>query len=277
MDYEVLRGLTLEVLRNRFSQGDILQLVDAVNGVEALAVSRGFYQPVTSPSPGVQVSARMPEEDREKTRQVLWDFTLEGLIFPGASVDQPDVHFLKRTIYGRETLERGYPTPYDPDGFLRYLRGEVPTADPTILTYATESLQTFLRGNLLASTVMLGVASEKAILLLIDEYVNAIQDPARKSSIQGSFDARFSIIRKFQLLRAEFNGIRGQMRGRVPDDLDIQLDGVFNLIRNTRNDAGHPTGVAMDRRRAYANLQLFTPYCKTVYALISYFQQNPII
>jgi hypothetical protein len=218
----------------------------------------------------------MSEEDREKTRQVLWDFVLEGLVFPGASVNQPDVHFLKRTIYGRETLERGYPTPYDPDRYLASLQTEVPGVDSTILTYATESLQTFLRGNLLASTVMLGVASEKAVLILIDEYVKAIQDPSRRGSVQAKFDARFSIIRKFQLLRAEFDAIKGQMRGNVPDDLDIQLDGVFNLIRNTRNDAGHPTGVAMDRRRAYANLQLFTPYCKTVYAMISYFQRNPI-
>ena len=62
----------------------------------------------------------------------------------------------------------------------------------------------------------------------------------------------------------------------VADDLDIQLDGVFNLIRNTRNDAGHPTSTNIDRRLAYANLQLFIPYCSRIYNLIAYFNNNAI-
>jgi len=276
LDYEVVRALTLEALREKFQREEALNIVVVIERVESLAVSRGLFQSTRSVSPGVTETIRLPEEEREKVRQVLWDLTLEGLLFPGASAYQTDLHFVKRTVYGKEALPQTSPTPYDPEGYLGALRTEIPGLDPIILVYATEAVQTFLKGNLLASTVMLGVASEKGILLLIDAYVSAIQDVIRKSATQSSFDTRFTITKKFQFLRSEFDRMTSVLRSQVADDLDIQLDGVFNLIRNTRNDAGHPTGVIMDRRRAYANLTLFTPYCKTIYALITYFQANPI-
>lgn len=48
------------------------------------------------------------------------------------------------------------------------------------------------------------------------------------------------------------------------------------MIRNYRNDAGHPTGNQLSKEHAFANLQVFIPYCKKVYELIEYFNNNPI-
>ena len=60
------------------------------------------------------------------------------------------------------------------------------------------------------------------------------------------------------------------------DALDIQLSGVFTLIRYTRNDAGHPTEREIGRDEAYGNLLLFPQYCKRVYDLIAHFQASPV-
>jgi len=274
MDYETLRPLTLEAMKERFKAEPVTNIIQVVDVVERLAISRGLYQ-VSRPSPGVEVAARMPEEDRETVRQILWDLTLEGIVYPGNDAYQADLHFLRITRYGREALEKGYPSPYDPEGYLGLLKREIPAIDPIIFLYMTESLQTFLRGNLLASTVMLGGASEKAILLLIDQYIAAVSPP-RKATVQKKFDESFTIIKKFELLRKEFEPLRPTLRKAVADDLEIQLDGVFNSIRNARNDAGHPSAVKVERVRAFANLQLFVEYCKVVYALIAYFQPNSV-
>jgi len=52
----------------------------------------------------------------------------------------------------------GEPLSHDPDGYLAYLRSEVLANDSTIVTYIRESLQAYLRGLMLSSTVMLGGA-----------------------------------------------------------------------------------------------------------------------
>jgi hypothetical protein len=275
MEYEALRPLALEVLKEQFRQKAILQIVEVISGVETLAVQRGLFESTRRPSPGVEVTLRLPAEDRERVRHILWDLVLEGVVFPGASETETQLNFLKLTPHGRQVLDRGGASPYDPEGYLIYLKREIPNVDPVILDYANEALQTFLKGNLLACSVMIGCASEKAVLLLIDEFIKAVST-ARRASVQSSFDSRFSIIKKFEYLRAEFNPIKRQLGRDVADDLDIQLDGVFNLLRNARNDAGHPTGSKVDRNRAFANLQLFVPYCKLIYALLTYFQSNPI-
>jgi len=276
MEYEALRPLALEVLKEQFRQKGVLQIVEVISGVETLAVQRGLFQSTRRPSPGVEVTLRLPDEDREKVRHILWDLILEEVLFPGANETQTELHFLKLTPHGREVLDRGAASPYDPEGYLAYLKREIPNLDPVILDYSNEALQTFLRGNLLACTVMIGCASEKAVLLLIDEFIKAIST-ARRAAVQSNFDSRFSIIKKFEYLRTEFNPIKRQLQRDVADDLDIQLDGVFNLLRNARNDAGHPTGSKVDRNRAFANLQLFVPYCKLIYALMTYFQSHTIL
>jgi hypothetical protein len=275
VDYEELRPLVLEALKQK--QKMETQIIELMNDTERVALSKGFYAGAQPWRYSGQVTEhRMPQEDREKVRQLIMDFMIEGILSPGINEVNPSLPFLKVTRHGKMVLDAGHPIAYDPEGYLTYLKTEVPNVDPVILTYVTESLQTFIRGNILASAVMLGVASEKAVLLLIGAYLAAISNLEKKQALEKKFEEAFSILRKFELLRKEFEPIKKDLRTNVADDLDIQLEGVFNLIRNIRNDAGHPTGVRIDRRQAYANLQLFIPYCKRVYDLITYFQRNPI-
>jgi len=148
MDYEELRPLVLEALK----QTPETQVTELLNRVENLALSKGFYSEVTPWRYGGQVTEhKMPEEDREKVREIIGEFVVEGILTWGINELNPGPPFLKVTNYGQDCLSVAEILPHDPDGYLKYLRNEIPTIDETVLTYVTESLQTFLTGNMLAS------------------------------------------------------------------------------------------------------------------------------
>jgi hypothetical protein len=166
--------------------------------------------------------------------------------------------------------------PHAPDRYLEKLQQRVgQTLDDIVLTYVRESLLTFLAGRHLAATVMLGVASERCVDLLVKAYLSAIADANRKAAFERKVKrAGRSVKRRFDALRKELLALT--LPAELGDALDIQLSGIFTLIRYSRNDAGHPTGRTVDRDVAHGNLLLFPQYCKRVYDLIDYFQTASI-
>jgi hypothetical protein len=53
-----------------------------------------------------------------------------------------------------------------------------------------------------------------------------------------------------------------------------QFSGILSIIRNFRNDSGHPSGKIIEREQAYILLQLFIPYCKKMYQMKDYFSAS---
>lgn len=213
-------------------------------------------------------------QDQERTREIIWDLIIERIVTIGTS-GNPSWPWLKLTDYGQAVLKSSLPVPHDPSGFLKRLEAEIPTIDQIIYTYLQESLRTYNIGALLSSTITLGCASEKALLLLIDSYYNAIQDDDRKERFKKDTSGK-TIKRQFDIFEKNLNSIKGKLPGSILDGLDTNLLGIFEMIRNYRNDAGHPTGKSILREQVYANLQIFIPYCKKVYQLKEYFESNPI-
>ena len=74
------------------------------------------------------------------------------------------------TTYGKKVLESGEIIPHDSYDYLVRLKKAVPDLDDIVLIYAEESLQCYLNGNLMASSVMLGVASEVAFYRLLEAF-----------------------------------------------------------------------------------------------------------
>lgn len=56
--------------------------------------------------------------------------------------------------------------------------------------------------------------------------------------------------------------------------MSLTLDSVLDLLRITRNEAGHPTGRVVDRDEAFINLQMFARYLKKLYQLRAFFRQS---
>lgn len=275
MDYEELRPLVLEALR-RVQRSNNLQIVTVLDETDRVARSKGFYQNAQPWGYSIgSIDKYMPREDREKGRQIIWEFILQGILAIGLDEHNTNFPFLSITEHGQTVLSSDETLPYDPDGYLRKLKTDIPNLDPIIEMYVTESLQAYLKGLMFSSAVALGVASEKAFLLLLETFTNAITDIPTKSSFERLQDT-FKTKHKFDQLKSKLVSIRGTLPRQLSEDLESQFDGIFNLIRVTRNDAGHPTGRKINRDDAFVNLRLFIIYCKRVYGLIDYFQSHPI-
>jgi hypothetical protein len=238
-------------------------------------------EPETSPN-GIhsRVADMVPNYDFRHNqllvREIIWELLVQGILAPGlnhANLDPPWIHV---TEYGHQCLEAGDILPHDPDGYLERLQQQIEeTLDDTVLMYLRESLLTFLAGRYLAATVMLGVASEKCIDLLIESYLNAVADQNKKTKFERKMkEAGRSVKRRFDALRDDL--LTASLPPKLADALDIQLSGIFTLIRYSRNEAGHPTGRVIDRDVVYGNLLLFPQYCMRIYGLIEHLETNPV-
>lgn len=276
MDFEELRPLALKALKDLLYDTN-LQLIGIIDRTEIVAREKGFYanvQPWRNASSSVE--HYMPRGDREKVRQIIWEFILQGILAIGRSEKNPNFPFVSITEHGKEVLESGQTLPYDPTGYLKQLKTEIPNLDPLIEMYLTESLQAYLKGLIFSSSVMLGVASEKAFLILFDAFTNALTSNQPKQKKFQNLQKSIHTKKKFDQLKKEIVAIRKNLPEALSDDLESQFDGIFNLIRVTRNDAGHPTGRRIKRGVAYVHLNLFPSYCKRVYGLVEYFKKNQI-
>jgi hypothetical protein len=277
MDYEELRPLVLEALK-ALIKSEYLQLELIIDQTDSIARSKGFYSnasPYHFGSYGSGSEKYMPSDDREKVRQIVWDFILQGILTIGCNEANPNFPFVSITEHGKRVLESGETLPYDPDGYLRRLKADIPSLDPIIEMYVTESLQAYLKGLMFSSAVTLGVASEQAFLILYGRFTNALVDPQIRSDFEELQDS-IHTKQKFDKLKSKLMAIRKTLPDALKDDLESQFDGTFNLIRVTRNDAGHPTGRKIQRDDAFVNLRLFVIYCKKIYGLIDYFGSHPI-
>jgi hypothetical protein len=217
----------------------------------------------------------LTDQERTLILEVVWSLIIQGILIPGLSDSNQGWPFLRLTEYGQRCVQEDRILPHDPEGFLREFNREVPTADPTLVEYLTEALQCYIRGLHRSAAVMLGGASEKAVLLLIESYARSIADSGSKQSFQSKLEKAQSIFRKYELFDQRFAGLKQRMPGDLTDNVDSQLRGVFDLIRGSRNDAGHPAiGSSVNRDAVYSHLRLFTPYCKRIEGLIAWFTAN---
>ncbi len=259
MDLEQCRPLVLRVLRTP----NVMQVSDVFREIGAL----------TDPNPArlnwVLKPHGISESERGIVLEVLWGLIIQGVLVPGTSDGNQGLPFIRLTKYGRDCIQQESIQPHDPDGYLRRLANEVQKIDPVIVDYTTESLQCFLRGLYRAGAVMLGAASEQAVLLLLDAWATSKVDPKFKEEIGRAW----SIHRKFEIFKKDLS--KDGMPKALSENLCSLLNGVFDLIRNSRNDAGHPaSGVLVSREVLYAHLQLFIPYCKRIYELIGWFSAS---
>jgi hypothetical protein len=214
-------------------------------------------------------------QERTLLLEVVWSLIVQGILIPGMNDNNPSWPFLSLTEYGRKCIAEDRVLPHDPDGFLRDFHREVPNADRTVVEYLTESLQCYVHGLNRSTAVMLGGASEQAILLMIESYEHSILDANVKQKFESAVAKAQSIFKKYEMFERHFAGLRQRMPRELTDNVDSLLRGVFDMIRNSRNDAGHPAiGNSVNRDEVYSHLRLFTPYCKRIHDLIAWFAAN---
>ena len=88
--------------------------------------------------------------------------------------------------------------------------------------------------------MMLGIAAERVFLLVCDSLAVALKGPAELVAFQKILD-RFAMKPKLDWLADKLGQIQTAKRPPdLPDDVDIMISGIFNLIRCQRNEVGHP-------------------------------------
>ncbi|MFA5423394.1 MAG: hypothetical protein WC374_06005 [Phycisphaerae bacterium] len=215
-------------------------------------------------------------EDWRAVQQIIHEFYIAGIIIPGPTISpgtMSNTGFLlfpsyQVTKFGEKVLGNTEYQPYDPTGYLEKIRTEIPTLDIVIIQYLEECLSCFRHNLLLSAAVTLGCASEKAILLLIDSFGSTLtQDRAVFERETNTF----VISRKYQALWSRLEHIANTLPDGLGNQLGNIIDRTFDIIRTTRNDAGHPSGNLVEKETVHANLLLFPIFCKRIYKLINHF------
>jgi hypothetical protein len=267
MRLEEARGYLMQALRQS-GWNQAAQLFTTVGHLKAKAQGLGA-------TPVIDWRQFLAAGDQSLLLEVIWSLIVQGILVPGLDDSNQGWPFLRLTEYGKRCVAEDRILPHDPDGYLREFQNAIPNADPTIIEYLTESLQCFIHGLHRAAAVMLGGASEQAMLLLIESYGNSIADNSNKQRFESAVEKAQSIYRKYELFDQPFAAIKNLMPKKLTNNVDSLLRGVFDLIRNSRNDAGHPaSGTLVDRDVVYSHLRLFIPYCQRIYELIGWFEVN---
>jgi hypothetical protein len=271
--YEEFRPLVLEALKNGLEYLEVMTLIDAV---QKLFFEKGLAENYPEYKTRFGQAKALTDDDRARVRMVISELVTEGILSWGADeMIKAGPPHLTVTEYGQLVLNKLMPQPYDPDGYLAHLQTQVGGLDGIVELYIVEATQTLRRNNLLSAAVMTGVASERTFDLLLDAVAKAITGPGQQERFEKlKTDTRTK--HRFDEVKKAIMKIPENARTEIDENLESDLDGIFNLIRITRNDAGHPTGKIMRREQVFVNLQLFVQYCRCVYGLIEYLNKNKI-
>lgn len=209
--------------------------------------------------------------------EMLHELTVSNILMPAADRNNAGWPWFAVTAYGREVLSRSGPPVYDYDGYMAGVRKAVPNLDAAVVHFLSESLRAFQANLYSASMVMLGCASERAVLLLIDAYIEAIDNGANQEKLRSRTSGR-DISVAYDRFRESFNSTKPKIKAEaLVRDFDAHVDGIFAFIRLLRNSIAHPEGMPnITNALVYSNLQQFAYYITTVFGLIGYFRNNRV-
>lgn len=267
LTFEELRSLTLAVLR----QYPEIEWSYFLIRIGQVAADRGFLDRQQEPR---RYPDLLPPVVKDLLQEVVWGLIAEGVVVPGRPATLGDggwPHF-HLTAYGRRVLSEPGPIPHDPQGYIRHIESEVPDLSPLNRMYVIEAIECFRAGRYLSVAVMVGVAAECALLHLTEAVIQWLP-PKKAGEVRNLVDGTRT--RKLATrIKSELDGRRGQTDG-IAKLLDSRAFEVESLIRDTRNEAGHPTGIEVDRDDAYGLLRLLPRQLRLMYDLATLLYRQP--
>lgn len=197
----------------------------------------------------------------------------QGVLVPGFNASNPDWPHLSLTDYGETIRQQSAPTPADPEGFLNRL-GPFVANDPIIKMYVSEAVAALNRHVFLAAAVMLGVAAEALMLALADEIRTSFGNPKAGQEWYDRKIASRLALRQHEAISRRLDTVLQIMPGQLAEKLDTHLRGIQSLIRQHRNEAGHPTGARKDRDEVLPLFYLFVGQTKFISDLIEWLKTS---
>lgn len=165
--------------------------------------------------------------------------------------------------------------PFEIEKFPETLKTNIPDIDPVIVRFIEEAIHSLKSNSLLGCAFLLGAASEKAILNLIDTFGNSIESDKNRDKFKSKTNAKF-ISRAYDEFKKSFSSCKTKPTNfEIQQDLDIKIDGIFHFCRICRNEVGHPQIVPnLDKGVILANMGQFVKYIESIYKLIDFYKEN---
>ena len=265
--YEELRDVILDLLSGQEKGSyELSQYEHLAVGVAEVFKKRGYSQQAATYG-----CPQLGREEKELTRDIFWDLFRQGIITLGSNDSHQKYPFFRVSHYGKKILanQETYFF-YDVSSYEQAIKKEVPKIDDTTLIYLKEAMQAFRVGCLLSSSVMLGVATEHTFLLLME----IIALNTEYKSIATAVDKEKTILRKINKFKNKVEPQIKTLPPEVKEDFDTCFSGILSVIRNYRNQSGHPTGKIINREQMYVLLNLFISYCKKMYQLMDHYRAD---
>jgi hypothetical protein len=264
MEPQKLHHLVLEFLRKEGPPTGNVQFSSLIIQINEFAQSKGI----------IQQNENFSGEEAEQILDVFNALFQQGVLRWGLNEGNPAPPFIGLTSYGKKVLESTDPIPHDPYDYLGKLEKRVPNLHDNAKMYLIESIQTFLTNNFMASAVMLGVAAEATFNEMYDTLIHSIQSNKVRSKLEqiresANTKRRIDLFR--QTILVTYKSI---IPHELTDDFESKTDPLFNLMRQIRNDVGHPTGIKVDWMTMFINLQIFVPFCETAYKWIEFLKKT---
>jgi hypothetical protein len=228
-------------------------------------------------------------------KQTFWELYIQGVLAPASNFraiinehNQEerkwvsgglflDLDHIMLTPYGVDILidSKNRIRVYDPDGYLANFWSASPLPDPIMMRYLSECNSVFRSGHLLASVILLGIASERLVNILAERLRDALGNPMGsewfRTKYKGDISDRFKALTN--KLVAEYDQELKQEKLR--DALEGVVTLTFAIIRHARNDIAHPKGRDFTWNEVSGFLHSFVQYFKYVNRIIELLANNP--
>ncbi len=211
--------------------------------------------------------------------QAVWSLIQQGLAYMDFSGDRSNDWFLRLTEAGEAAADEETAGPDNPDLFFERLKRKVPDASDIVMQYAHEAIIAYRNLCDLASTVMIGVASEAAFLetaRAFDKWLGGSPDAAGQKLRKVLNDPRTQIKSIFDAFRAAFESNNATIPHRLRDGIETDFLAVFTLLRIYRNDAGHPTKTVIEREDVSNHLRMLPRYLRRLYDHRNFFDPKHV-
>lgn len=192
-------------------------------------------------------------------------------------VDGADSELKKWLAELKAALEAGNAAPgillpAEIEKFPQTLQARVPACDGVVLWFFQEALRCYKASSAAGAAFMLGAASEKAILILIETYGARIKDEKNRENFFSRVNNRM-VFTKYDEFKRSYKSAKPKPAALpLAQDLEQLLDGAFNFYRHTRNVVGHPQIIPdLDKGIILANMGQFITYIERIYGLIDFY------
>ncbi len=229
------------------------QFSSAVAGVTDLAKSR---------------SLSFKKSDQLLLQEVIWHMITERIINIGSNHMNINWPHFRLTEFGKEAADSHYPNYHNPTAYLKSIKDKCPSLDSSLIQYIHEGLNCFKSNLLFATAVMLGAASEKLVLTLLDSIAQAIpNEKLKKNGLKLLDRPNLPLIFDYLTTNIDQNISSKKLPYSVHQGSSTHLQSAFEMIRVQRNKAVHPNFSIVSKEKIFLTIQTFPAVIETTYRI----------